>query len=212
VSLAPGDFLALNILSPGPNVLNTLTSAMGSGRRAGLFSALGVGLGIGGWCLGMSLGMAAVFALVPLTARVLTVAGALLLAWFAARYLAAAWRGFGGGAAGGAGGAGALRGVAGLDGRASFLRSLAVNALNPKALTTWLVVLTIFPVAQAGAADIALLCAGASALSTGIHAVYALVFSTAPAARAYLRAAWAVNGAVGLFFLAVAAKLLAGAG
>lgn len=58
-------FLALNILSPGPNVLNTMTTAMGSGRRAGLTSAAGVAVGIGLWCLGMSLGMAALFAALP---------------------------------------------------------------------------------------------------------------------------------------------------
>ena len=40
-------FLAVNILSPGPNVLNTISAAMSSGRPAGLGSALGVGVGLG---------------------------------------------------------------------------------------------------------------------------------------------------------------------
>jgi threonine efflux protein len=68
--------LALNILSPGPNVLNTITTAMGSGRAAGLASAAAVGLGIGLWCLSMSLGMAALFAVVPHAEEALTVMAA----------------------------------------------------------------------------------------------------------------------------------------
>lgn len=200
--------LALNILSPGPNVLNTITTAMGSGRAAGLASAAAVGLGIGVWCLTMALGMAAVFALVPFAEEALTVMAAGLLAWFAARYVRAGLRGV-------TGRSGALAGVAGLGLRASFLRSLAVNATNPKALTTWIAILGIFPTAQATPPDIAVLTAGACLLSLGIHTVYASVFSTRQAAALYLRAAPVVNLAVGVFFIwfaiTLAAPLLASA-
>jgi threonine/homoserine/homoserine lactone efflux protein len=74
--LAVWVFLGLNIASPGPNVLNTIASAMGSGRRAGMGSALAVGFGVVRWCLGMSLGMAAVFAAVPAAQAVLTLVAA----------------------------------------------------------------------------------------------------------------------------------------
>ncbi len=195
--------LAVNILSPGPNVLNTITTAMGSGRAAGIASALGVGLGIGVWCLGMTLGMAAAFRAVPSMRVVLTVAGIGLLLWFASRYLRNAWTGWRGTGA-------RLSGRAGLGFGASFLRSLSVNALNPKALTTWVAILTLFPVARAGWHDILLLWAGTAVLAFSIHAGYALAFSTAPAARAYLRAAPGVNAGVGLFFIAFALKLLTG--
>ena len=194
--------LALNILSPGPNVLNTITTAMGSGRAAGLASAAAVGLGIGIWCLAMSLGMAAVFALVPFAEETLTLMAAGLLVWFASKYLRAGFRGVTGGAA-------ALTGVAGLDLRASFLRSLAVNATNPKALTTWIAILGIFPTAAASPGDIALLTAGACLLSVTIHTVYAAVFSTRAAAGLYLRAAPVINLCVGSFFLWFAVKLAA---
>lgn len=197
--------LAVNITSPGPNVLNTIATAMGSGRAAGFGSALGVGVGIALWCLGATLGMAAVFALLPVAQLALTVIAVALLSRFAFRYLRASVAGF----------RGDLRGVppgrAGMSPRAAFLRSLQVNALNPKALTTWLAIVTIFPVARALGGDITLLCAGASALSLSIHSGYALAFSTAPAVRLYLRAAPWINGAVGLFFIAFAGKLLAGA-
>ena len=129
-------FLAVNIASPGPNVLNTIATAMGSGRVAGMGSAVAVGFGVALWCLGMTLGLAAVFAAVPLAQTLLTLVAAGLLAWFASRYLRAAWAG--------------LRGAPGLPGAATglgfaagFRRSLLVNVLNPKALTSWLAILDV---------------------------------------------------------------------
>jgi threonine/homoserine/homoserine lactone efflux protein len=192
--------LALNIMSPGPNVLNTITTAMGSGRAAGIASAAAVGLGIGIWCLSMSLGVAAVFAVVPFAEEALTVMASGLLIWFASRYLRSGIRGITGGSI-------ALSGVTGLDPRSAFFRSLAVNATNPKALTTWIAILGIFPTAAAGPADIVLLTAGACLLSLSIHSVYAAVFSTRKAAALYLRTAPVINLAVGVFFLSFAVKI-----
>ncbi|MFN3953951.1 MAG: LysE family translocator [Pararhodobacter sp.] len=210
--------LALNIAAPGPNVLNTIAAAIGSGRAAGLASAAGVGFGIGLWCLGMSLGMAAIFAALPLAKQAMTLLAAGLLLWFASRFLAQAQLGFAAGPLAERGmDAGIAEGAAfparapatATALRAAFLRSFSINAANPKALTTWLAVLAIFPVARAGPADLALLCAGACALSLGIHAAYALAFSAPPAARAYLRLAPAINLAVALFFALFALMLLA---
>lgn len=202
--LAVWGFLAVNILSPGPNVINTIATAMGGGAKAGLASALGVGLGIGGWCLGMSLGMAAVFAAVPGAQVALTVVALCLLLWFASRYLRSAWAGWKGQRRG-------LPAALPQDGfRSAFLRSLTVNALNPKALTSWLAVLSIFPVARATGGDIALLWLGTSSVAMAIHTAYALAFATPAAARFYLRAGWAISGAAGIFFSAVAVGLARG--
>jgi threonine efflux protein len=200
-------FLALNILTPGPNVLNTIALSMGSGRAAGLGAALGTGVGIGIWCLGMLLGAAALLAAVPATRVVLTALAAALLVWFAWRYLRTARDGF---AARRRGLDWQPRALSGAGLASGFTRSLLVLLTNPKALTTWLTVAGLFPVAQAQGGDVALLCAGASALAVGIHATYALAFSTAPAARAWVRAAPVLNLGVGLFFLGFAATLLRG--
>ena len=197
-------FLAVNILSPGPNVINTIASAMGSGRGAGMGSAVGVGLGIGGWCLGMSLGMASVFALVPGAQTVLTGVAVALLLWFASRYLRTALAGLRGQWQA------ALHRQQGLGFAAGFRRSLMINALNPKALTSWLAILALFPTARAAPGDIALLTAGACTLSFTIHSFYALAFSSGPAARLYLRYGWVFTGAAGLFFAGFAVKLVLG--
>ena len=201
--LAVWAVLAMNILSPGPNVLNTMMSAMGSGRSAGLASALGVAVGVGLWCLAMTLGMATLFEAVPPARRLLTGLAVGLLLWFAARYLKAAWAGVRGDAA-------RIAARAGLSPRAAFFRSLSVNATNPKALTTWVVILSMFPVARAAPYDIAILCLGATLLAFAIHAGYALAFSTAPAIGLWRRIAPVISAAVGLFFIAFAVKLAIG--
>ena len=197
-------FLAANIASPGPNVLNTIALAMGSGRAAGLGSATGVGLGNGLWCLGMTLGVATLLALVPGAARVMTWAAVGLLAWFALRYLRGAYAGWR------ARGLDAPMAQDGAGFGTGFRRSLLVNALNPKALTSWLAVLAMFPVAAASGGDIALLCVGACLLSFGIHTAYVLAFSTPLALRFYLRAGWLLQAAAGVLFTGFALRLVAG--
>jgi threonine efflux protein len=196
-------FLAVNIASPGPNVINTIATAMGSGRRAGLGSAVGVGIGIGVWCLSMSLGLASVFAVWPFAQVLMTVVAIGLLIWFSSRYLRSAWAGFHGRHA-------PRVDTAGKDSMgfgAGMRRSLLINAMNPKALTSWIAILSLFPVARAEAGDIGLLTIGACCLSFGIHSIYVLAFSSAPAARLYLRHGWVVTGTAGIFFATVAAKL-----
>lgn len=194
-------FLGVNIASPGPNVINTITTAMNGGRTAGIASAAGVGIGIGLWCVGTSFGLVAVFALWPSAQVVLTVVALCLLCGFAWRYLGAALAGF----------RGRRSGIVWSDRvqgtRAAFLKSLAVNVMNPKALTSWLAVLSVFPLARAGAGDIGVLCLGSMMLSFAIHAVYAALFSTEAALRFYQRRGWVLSGVAGVFFVIVAGGL-----
>lgn len=197
-------FLAANILSPGPNVLTTIALSMGSGRMAGMGSATGVGLGISMWCIGMTLGAAAIIGLVPHLQAALTVVAIGLLLWFASRYFRAAWAGF------------RARSMKmppaseGLGFQDGFRRALLVNALNPKALTSWLAILGLFPIAKATGSDVVLLCAGACALSFSIHTGYTLAFSTPAAARAYLRAGWVLQAIAAILFTGFALRLVAG--
>ena len=202
--IAAWSFLAMNVLTPGPNVLNTIALAMGSGRRAALGAALGTALAITGWCLAMILGASALIAAVPGTRVLMTLIAVGLLIWFSSRYLRRAARGFEARRRGAPPAPDARRGMRARDG---LLRAMSIMLMNPKALTTWLTMTAIFPVARAGAWDVALLCAGACVVAGAIHAAYALAFSTPAAARAFLRAAPVIDAGVGLFFAGFAATL-----
>lgn len=188
-----------NILSPGPNVFNTIAIALGSGRRVALAVVPAIALGVGLWATAALLGAAALFRRVPELQAVLTGLGGLLLLWFAARYLRRAWAWsdvVGGGRAMGP--------------SAAFATTLAVLAANPKALTTWLVLVSIFPAGTATPPALAVMIAGSVAVASLGHLGYALAFSTRPAARLYARAGRWVTAGVGLFFAALGVSLLGG--
>lgn len=198
-------FLALNVLTPGPNVLNTIALAIGSGRRAALGAALGTALAITGWCLGMILGVAALLAAVPLARTAMTLLAVGLLVWFASRYLRAGFAGLQRRTPPPS--PAARKGARLRDGMA---RAMTIMLMNPKALTTWLTMTAVFPVARAGAGDIAVLCVGACLVAGTIHSGYAVAFSTPAAARGFLRAAPVINLCVGLFFAGFALTLALG--
>jgi threonine efflux protein len=194
--------VALNTTTPGPNVVNTIATAMSSGRPAGLGAATGVSIGIALWCLAACLGFAALFAAVPTAAQVMHFVASGLLAWLALRALRMAWHGF----------CGARKGLPQASialgfGRA-LLRAIMISATNPKVLTTWLSVTTIFPVARAGEGDIAVLTIGSALIGLFFHSIYATAFSSGPAVRFYLRAGWVIYLVSCLFFAALAATMI----
>lgn len=192
-------FFALQVMSPGPNVFNTIGLALGSGRRAGLAAAAAIGPGVLLWGAAATLGAAALFRAFPAAEAALALAGGALLLWFGARYLRRA-------AAAGP----EARARGGVTPREAFLRAVAILVANPKALTTWLMILTLFPAAHATAGPRAALVLGMAAIAGFGHALYALAFSSGPAAALYARAARWIDAGVGLAFVALGAKLIAG--
>lgn len=195
---------AANVLSPGPNVFNTIATAMGSGRAAGFAAAAAVALGVVWWATLALGGAAALFAQEPGAEVVLTLVGGGLLAMFGLTYLRRALKDL---CARGRGREGAARALRVRPGRA-FRDALAIQLANPKSMTTWLMLASVYPVAAAGAADLALFALAAAAVALFGHCAYALAFSSPLAAAAYARAAWAVTGAVGVAFLALGVGLL----
>lgn len=194
--------VALNTTTPGPNVVNTIATAMSAGQRAGLGAATGVAIGIALWCLGSSLGFATIFASYAWAESVMAVVAAGLMSWLALRALRFAWRGYNG----------AKRGLPQAPARLSFgaalLRAVMISATNPKVLTTWLSIATLFPVAKAAPADVVLLAGISALIGLFFHSAYATVFSTGPAARFYLRAGWVIYLVSGVFFAVLALKMV----
>jgi threonine/homoserine/homoserine lactone efflux protein len=190
---------AANVLSPGPNVFNTIAIALGSGRQAALMVVPAVALGVLLWAIAAILGAAVLFRRFPMMETGLTVLGGCLLIWFAARYLRRAWFWLDT--------IGQNRVVTP---RQAFVITLGILATNPKALTTWLVLVTIFPAGSAGPGAITSMILGATAVAALGHLAYALAFSTRRAAQAYARIGRWINACVGVFFATLGATLLSG--
>ncbi len=190
-------FFTANVLSPGPNVFNTIAIALGSGRRSALAVVPAVSLGILGWAGAAILGAAVLFRRFPGLESGLTALGGLLLIWFASRYLHRAWTWS----------AEVGRGKV-VTPRQAFAITLGILATNPKALTSWLVIVSIFPAGSASWAGNAILILGAAVLSGLGHTFYALAFSTRHAAQAYSKAGRWINAGVGVFFGSLGVSLL----
>lgn len=76
------------VLTPGPNMVYLVSRSVTQGRRAGLFSLLGVAAGFGVYLAAAAAGLASVFLVVPAAYLALKVGGALYLlslAWQALR-------------------------------------------------------------------------------------------------------------------------------
>ena len=188
-----------NILTPGPNVFNTIAIALGSGRRVAMAVPPAILIGVWGWALAATLGASALFRAFPWAQPALTALGGGLLLWFATRSTrrALTWRveGLGRGREIGA--------------KRAFWQTLGILATNPKAMTTWLVLMTIFPAGEASGPAIAVMVLGSGLLAALGHTGYALIFSTRAAALAYARAGGWINGGVAVFFAAIGCLLLA---
>jgi threonine/homoserine/homoserine lactone efflux protein len=190
-------FFGANVLSPGPNVFNTIAIALGSGRRAALAVVPAVALGVLLWASAAVLGAAVLFRQFPAAKTGLTAIGGALLIWFALRYLRRAWFW-----------CDAIGRDRVVTPREAFAISLGILATNPKALTTWLVLVSIFPAGRAGPVGLAAMILGAAAIAALGHLAYGLAFSTRRAARAYARIGRWINAAVGLFFGSLGVTLL----
>ncbi|MBB1252649.1 LysE family translocator [Streptomyces alkaliterrae] len=71
------------VLTPGPNMIYLVSRSIVQGRRAGLFSLLGVAVGFFVYLLAAVTGIAALFALVPAVYTAVKLAGAAYLAYLA---------------------------------------------------------------------------------------------------------------------------------
>lgn len=188
---------AANVLSPGPNVFNTIAIALGAGRRTALAVVPAIGISVLIWALAAVLGAAALFTSAPWLQPALAALGGGLLILFAIRYArrALAWH---------PERTAALR----ITAREAFWTTLGVLATNPKALTTWLVLISLVPTAEATTATLTALILGPAVIACLAHTAYALVFSSGPAARVYARTGrWILTG-VACFFAALGVSLL----
>lgn len=196
--------LLVGLISPGPAILGLMGVSLDRGRHAGQRFALGIGTGSFSIGLLTLTGLSAVLATYADAMTAIRIFGGLYLLWMSYRAFRTAFRKSPPANAHDATEDDALH----ISGRGYYLRGLALHLTNPKAILTWIAIISI------GFSDGAPLWVGAAIvigcgmISTSVHLLYATAFSTAPAISIYRRAASWINGVLGVFFAVVGIKLL----
>lgn len=184
---------AVALVSPGPDFAIVTRLSIVSGRRSGLWAAAGVAAAIGIYVLICVLGLSLILATLPGLSRVLSITGALYLAWLGIQCLRSQ---------------GQLPEAQPTQaGGQAFVTGFLTNLLNPKAMLYFSSILSQALSPDLGRADTALLFAllvGESFLWFGL---IALLFSSRQV-LAWLRGRliW-FDRAVGVVLLGLAAKV-----
>lgn len=201
ILLAYSAFL-ISIMSPGPNILAILGTAMSAGRRSGTALALGVATGSFLWASLTVAGLSALLASFAEVLIVIKVVGGCYLLWLAFKAFRSALSDHDIQAR-------VLPGGQRLP-FAYFMRGFVVQMTNPKAALAWIAIISLGLTANAPLWVGLVIVGGTTALSILIHCAYALVFSTAGMMRVYARARRGIEGVLGVFFAFAGLKLLTG--
>lgn len=170
--LAFNTILIVALASPGAAMLFAMKTAVTSGRRAGIFTGLGLGCAATCWTGAAFLGLEAVFTLFPWAYTALKIGGALYLLYLAVTMWRSAHDTLGQAPKG--------------QGRA-FLDGLLVNFGNPKSmLFAAAVIVVIFP-QDLTSTDIAFVMLNHLTLEVIFYAGFAVLLSSPPARAGYLR-------------------------
>lgn len=195
--------LLVGLISPGPALLGLMGVSLDRGRHAGQRFALGIGTGSFSIGLLTLTGLSAVLATYADAMTAIRIFGGLYLLWMSYRAFRTAFR-----KAPVANGEAVSEATKQITGRGYYLRGLALHLTNPKAILTWIAIISIGFSEGAPLWVGAAIVIGCGLLSTGIHLLYATAFSTAPAISIYRRAANWINGVLGVFFAVVGLRLL----
>jgi threonine/homoserine/homoserine lactone efflux protein len=189
-------FFILNVFIPGPNVLNTIATSMGSGRSSGISCALATGIGVILTALISLFGATMIFYKFPLIYKSLTMIGGILLIYFAKRYIQKALSS-----------KQKLIAIKDIKINIAFRQAFLVLISNPKMMTTYLAVISLFPIVVSNAeyAIIFSLMAGTASFSG--HLIFATIFSTRIASEIYMKLYRLINAFVGIGFIIYAIKL-----
>ena len=193
--------LALGIvlaqIAPGPNMLVVASVALGSGRLAGMVTALGVATGVLIWSILFLAGAGALVEAAPWLIILFKIGGGGYLLYLGARALRAAL--------------GPSRAVSTEKNRVTvrraYLLGLLVVLTNPKAVMMWIAVAAFVVSQTLGPAATAAVGLGAALSATVIYGVYGVIFSSGPVGRGYARFWRWIEGGFGLLFGATGAML-----
>ena len=191
--------VALAQASPGPNMLAVAGAALGSGRRAALWTVGGVACGMLVWAAAVAFGLGAVLALYPTLLTGMKIVGGAYLAWLAFKGLRAAFRG----------GAPTVRADARARGPlGAWRRGLLVVLTNPKALLMWSAVGTYLFGSGLTAGQVLGFGPVGAVSALLIYGGYGLLFSTGAAAGVYRRFTRPIEAGMGVAFGALGGRLI----
>lgn len=169
---------------------------MGSGRISGIACALATGLGVIITALISLFGAAIILYKIPLIYKSLTVIGCVFLIYFAKKYIDKALST-----------PKELIALENINKRLAFRKAFIVLVTNPKMMTTWLAIISLFPILTNNLFNIVIFSIMAGISSFSGHAIFATIFSTKIASNIYMRLYKPINGLVGIGFIIYAMKL-----
>lgn len=208
LTYGPGIAMALaafciGLLSPGPNILAVIGASMSKGRPAGKALALGIASGSFVWGSLTAIGLTSVLLVYASVVTAIKIAGALYLLWLAFKAFKSA-----------ANSEDPTTHSLDLKGgnTAYFRRGLLIQLTNPKAALTWIAIMSLGMTATTPVWISALIVILAVILSALGHLAYAVLFSTSPVVRLYIKARRYIEAGLGTFFCFASYKLLTSKG
>ena len=181
--------------SPGPSNMTIMAVAMQYGRRAALTLAAGVMTGSLSWAALAATGLSAVLATYADALLAIKICGGLYLLYLAWKSGRSALRP-------------AHKPAIVAPHAALYRRGFLMHITNPKAIMSWLAVMSLGLQPDSPAFILPAILAGCAALGVAIFGGYAVLFSTATMARAYARARRWIEGSLACMFSYVGLRLL----
>ena len=156
--------------------------------------ACGLGLFIS--ALAALFGAALLFYKIPIIYRGLTVFGGIMLLYFAQRYIRKSLSS-----------SEKLIVLQNIDKKTAFQQAFLVVMSNPKVMTTWLAVISLFPFIASNVYNVLIFSVMAGTASFTGHFIFATVFSSSLASQIYMQFYRPINGIVGIGFIFYGMKL-----
>lgn len=201
----PGIYLscatyAIAAISPGPAMMATMGAAMESGRRAGVVLGLGIVASSMFWGLLSVFGLSTLLITYPGAVTFIQVFGCVYLLYLAYKTLRSVFS------------AQEFRVSAdGLDRKSVvsfFIHGCALNITNPKAIMTWIAIISLGLEPNAPIWVIFAVIGGTMIFALFFYTTIAVAFSTQRMVDIYAKAGRWIDGFMGLFFIYAAYALL----
>lgn len=187
--------------SPGASTMGIMGVAMRNGRRPAAAMAAGVVTMSFTWGLIAATGFAALILRHAQSLMLLKIAGGLYLLWLAFKSARSAAR---------RDEMPAALAFGEMNSRGMYKRGILMHGGNPKAILSWLALMSLGVGEHASTGRLALALGGCVLLGAGIFFGYALLFSTAPMVRRYSRTRRWIEGSLGVVFTSAGLRLLFG--